>query len=94
MNSMLYITFNILFILIGIVSVFPSMMSVMLFDAPGSKTWKNIILFLTIFSFPMVCFLSVVCSLICFEFFHIEKAQYFVLMPFMNIVVGFFAFFL
>lgn len=94
MNSMIYVVLNVLFIVLGLVSVFPSMMSIMMFDAPGSKTWKNIILFFSIFSFPIVCFLSVISSLVFFEFFHMEKAQYFVLTPLVNVVIGFLAFFL
>ncbi len=84
---------SILFGVIGIFSIIPSLMSVMAFDAPGSENriiaW---VVFLGIFTFSPVCIVSIFCSWTFYGIGKYRSAKIIALSPLINVSILFILF--
>lgn len=81
--------FSVFWAIIGIVSLVPAGLSVMMFDAPGSERELGTVwLFRVLASFPFVCFLVAVTALLLNYRDDRRLALTVLLVPFINIIVG------
>lgn len=86
-KAILFIT-TVIFGILGATTCLPLLMSVMAFDAPGSEnnilTW---IIFLCLFSFAPICFLSIIFSWFIFYAQNYKIAKLVAFAPSANIIV-------
>ncbi len=79
---------TVLYILLGIIGLFMSLFSVMLFDAPGSEnnpfTWLAV---LAICSLPITCLVSLIGSWHCYRMADIKKLNIFYCLPFISVIL-------
>lgn len=79
---------NVIFGLLAIGSIYPILLSPMMFDAPGSETNPGIaLLLISLLSFPVVVILSIVMSWRFFMKKSFKKALNYSLIPFISLIL-------
>jgi len=81
------ITYNIIFGLLLLPSLFFSVMSIMMFDAPGSENSPyTIMLFISVISFPLLVILSIPASWVFYKFQKYSTSLMVALLPLLSII--------
>ena len=86
---------TVIFLGTGVLWVVPALLSVMMFDAPGSEqsrlTWMCV---LSSMAYPPVCLVAVVCSWVLFKTSHHRSACVVALVPLLDVALFILALFL
>jgi hypothetical protein len=81
------IIIDVLFLLLGLVSIIPVMFSVMIYDSPDAGGVFTNMLFISVIGFPLLVLISIILSLILCGLKKWKAARYVSLLPILDIIL-------